>query len=98
MKFFSQGTYSGHLDKSVCDEYIFACVTSYAADVSHEQMHCHENAHISFVLNGGSLEKRRSTEIERLPGKITFYQPGECHRSTNIVNYSKHINLEIANN
>ena len=50
---------------------------------------------ISFVLNGGNLEKRKGSEIERVPGKTTFYHSGEYHHSTKILNGSKHINLEI---
>jgi AraC family transcriptional regulator len=95
MNLLVKGTYSGNLDKSICDGYIFACTTSYDRNLAQEQMHCHENPHISFVLNGGSLEKRRNREVERQPGKITFYHSGEYHQSTNIIHSSKHINLEI---
>lgn len=95
MNLFTKGTYSGNLDKSISDGYILACTTSYEQNLAAEQMHCHENPHISFVLNGGSLEKRRNQEVERLPGKITFYHSGEYHQSTKIIDSSRHINLEI---
>lgn len=94
----TKGIYSGIINKSVCDDYILACITSYDQNLTQEQMHCHENAHISFVLNGGSLEKRRNLEVERLPGKTTFYHSGEYHQSTNMVKFSRHANLEIQPN
>ncbi len=90
-----RGTYLGSLDRSICDEHIIACTTSYHEAELHKTMHCHENPHISFVLHGGSLEKREKGEIERLPGKITFYHSGEYHQSATILNPSRHINLEL---
>jgi len=90
-----KGSYLGNLDKSICNEHIVACMTSYDNVALYDKMHCHENPHFSFVLNGGSLEKRGNIEIERQPGKITFYHSGEYHQSTCIKNSSRHVNLEL---
>jgi AraC family transcriptional regulator len=58
-------------------------------------MHCHENAHISFVLSGGSVEKRINREIERGPGKITFYHSEEYHQSSSLKDSSRYVDLEL---
>ncbi|SRR5258706_2347065 len=91
----TKGIYLGTIEKSICDDDIIACLTSYNEAESYKKMHCHENPHISFVLAGGNLEKRKNGQIERLPGKITFYYSGENHQSIDILNFSKHINLEL---
>ncbi len=90
-----KGTYLGRLGTSINDDHVIACMTSYCEVELYEKMHYHENPHISFVLHGRSLEKRKNVEIERLPGKITFYHSGEVHQSTSIHNSSIHINLEL---
>jgi AraC family transcriptional regulator len=90
-----QGSYLGCVDKSVHDNYLIASLTSYSEVASQKEKHCHENPHVSFVLSGGSLEKRYNAEIERLPGKISFYHSNEYHQSVKIVDKSKHINLEL---
>jgi AraC family transcriptional regulator len=60
-------------------------------------MHCHDNLHISFVLQGGSIEKRIGSEYERLPSNIMFYRAGEAHQNIQKIFPSKNINLEIEN-
>jgi AraC family transcriptional regulator len=89
------GIYLGKLDKSVSDVHINACITSYHHAERYDKMHCHENAHISFVLSGGSVEKRINREIERGPGKITFYHSEEYHQSSSLKDSSRHVNLEL---
>jgi len=69
---------------------------SYKGDGSCDDMHCHENPHISFVLKGGNIEKRKNTEFERFPGRVTFYQSGEPHQNIYKSAGSSHINIELA--
>ena len=90
-----QGAYLGSVDTSIHDNYLIASLTSYSEAAAQKERHCHENPHISFVLTGGNLEKRKNTEIERLPGKISFYHSGEYHQSVKIIDKSRHINLEL---
>lgn len=90
-----KGMYLGSVNKSIHDDYIIANLTSYSETPVQKEMHYHENPHISFVLHGGNLEKRKNVEIERLPGKISFYRSGEYHQSIVIANPSRHINLEL---
>jgi hypothetical protein len=56
----AKGAYLGTvLDLSERDG-IIAGVTSYREDDDAGRMHYHENAHLSFVLRGGGIEKRHS--------------------------------------
>jgi len=90
-----KGKYLASLDKSMSDGHIVVSMTSYPLAERYEELHYHENPHISLVLAGGSLEKRKNLAVERLPGKITFYRSGEYHQSTSILDNSRHINLEL---
>lgn len=89
----------GHYLGKIVDKYetdgIGLNVTTYSNDHSTSQMHCHENLHISFVLDGGSSEKRVGKEVERLPGNIEFYHSGENHQTIQKLFPSKNINLEV---
>ena len=69
--------------------------TAYLPDQPTGVMHCHQNAHISLVLQGGNLEKKRAIQLERLPGCVTFYQPEELHQTIHKQFPAQHINLEI---
>lgn len=60
-----------------------------------EQLHCHETLHLSMVLKGGNLEKRKTRDIECLPGIVTYYDAGEPHHSVLIMPGSRQFNVEI---
>jgi AraC family transcriptional regulator len=62
-----------------------------------EGWHCHENNHLTFILQGGNREQRKNREIEATPGTIVFYASGELHRNLNTVHPSRNINIEIEN-
>lgn len=87
--------YLGNVEQSKADHGIIACITSYPDTHFSGRLHYHETLHMSFVLKGGSLEKRKQREVQRLPGKVTFYEAGEPHQSTSIYPGSSHLNLEI---
>lgn len=90
-----KGAYLGKvLDLSQADG-ILAGVTSYRQGDGAGLMHCHENSHLSFVLRGGALEKRKSSRFERLPGQIMFFHAGESHQSVNNLFPARNFNLEI---
>src|SRR4029079_4458468 len=76
---------------------IIAGATTYPEETVTSQMHYHNNLHISFVLQGGSVEKRIGNKYERLPGNIMFYHAGEPHQNIQKIFPSKNINLEIEN-
>jgi AraC family transcriptional regulator len=96
MLILDKGIYLGTVLDATYAEGFHIGRVSYKGDGSCDDMHCHENPHISFVLKGGNIEKRKNTEIERLPGKVTFYQSGEAHQNIYKIAGSSHINIEIA--
>lgn len=57
--------------------------------------HYHESAHLSFILNGGVIDKRRSTEDERTVCDLMFFRAGEVHESIYCAFPSKNINIEL---
>lgn len=57
--------------------------------------HYHENSHVSFVMRGGVLDKRRTRETERLSGELMFFHAGESHQTIIGSFPTKNINLAI---
>ncbi|RKR82131.1 AraC family transcriptional regulator [Mucilaginibacter gracilis] len=57
--------------------------------------HAHERAHLTLVLNGGNLEKRKSGEQALLAGQVVFYHSQELHRNDHTLFPSRNLNLEI---
>lgn len=95
MMMLEKGAYLGKvLDLSQADG-ILAGATSYNPGDGTGVMHYHKNSHLSFVLCGGGVEKRRSSEVERLPGQIMFFHAGEPHQCINKSFPARNINLEI---
>src|ERR1700754_2790129 len=92
-----EANYLGHVEQLTRYGGMIASVTTYP-DIAHaENLHYHDTLHLSLVLQGGNLEKRKQYEIDRLPGTVTYYDAGELHRSTCIEAASRHLNLEILN-
>lgn len=57
--------------------------------------HYHESPHLSFILNGGVIDKRRSKEEERTVCDLMFFRAGEVHQSIYCSFPSKNINIEL---
>lgn len=72
------------------------CLTEYPKYQKTGDWHHHKNAMVSFVMQGGNLESRRQTHLERLPGSLNFYHAGELHQNIYKVFPSKHLSLEVA--
>ena len=90
-----KGKYSGKvIDISHADGLI-ADVTTYFEGDDTGFEHYHENSHISFILQGGNLEKRQTGEFERFAGQIMFFHSGEAHQSITKIFPAKNINLEL---
>ncbi len=92
-----KGHYLGKIVDMCYADGIIAGATTYPEEALTSQMHYHDNLHISFVLQGGSVEKRIGNKYERLPGNIMFYHAGEPHQNIQKIFPSKNINLEIEN-
>ena len=59
----------------------FVCVTTNFEIGSTNLLHYHEKPHLSFILNGGSIDKRKNSETERLSGELVFFHAGEPHQT-----------------
>jgi AraC family transcriptional regulator len=93
MQILGKGQYVGKVLLEVRDDHISVNVTNYSAASYNDCCHYHVNAHVSFVLKGGCLEKKDHT-YERVAGKATVYRAGEPHQVLTMKN-SAHVNLEL---
>lgn len=89
-----KGKYSGMVTDVSSEAGVMASITTYQKSNFNQELHFHDNTHISFVLHGGCQEKKRD-RYERLPGRITCYYAGEPHQVMNVADHSRHINIEI---
>lgn len=89
------GQYSGRIDQTIALDGLITTITNYSADDCFQEFHYHENAVISFVLEGGNAESRKNSSFERKPGDIACFAPGEWHRTLPGAPSCRNINLEI---
>jgi AraC family transcriptional regulator len=94
MQVLSRGTYSGTVTNSTANQQVIATITSYNSGNFNGALHCHNNAHFSFAIAGGCVERKKDS-YEISPGTITYYSPGELHQVIKIPLSTKRINLEI---
>lgn len=73
---------------------IFMSNTCYHKDIRSDWHH-HENPFFSFLLSGGSVEKRKSESIECIPGQVYFYNWQEPHKNTNYQDNTQNFNIEL---
>lgn len=67
----------------------------YERKSSNCHLHAHENHHLTFLLQGGTVEKRKNGEYERSGGDIVFFHAGEPHQNSKTPFGSKNINFEF---
>jgi len=91
---FSKGQYSGKIEKLQFFKGITLGSTSYQEDESQSSMHFHQNPHISLLLQGHHLEKRKGREYNRKPGDIIFCRAGERHQFLTAQS-ARNINIEL---
>ncbi len=87
------------LGKSQLSRSVAGCtlaLTSYAGNSSFEEWHSHQNASISFLLNGTHEEDLFGKKHKRLPGDIKFIPAGEMHRCNNYAPDARKINLDLS--
>lgn len=89
-----KGIYSGDVTCAKNLNGIIACVTDYTINDYNSSMHCHENAHLSFMVQGGCVEKKKDA-FDITPGNITYYSSGEMHQVVKIAEASRRVNLEL---
>lgn len=76
----NQGRYlreSLYLKRMDCTVY----VTTHEETAKTDLLHYHAEPHMSFVLSGGVIDKRRSTETERVACDLMYFDAGEIHQS-----------------
>ncbi|MFT3822729.1 MAG: AraC family transcriptional regulator [Chitinophagaceae bacterium] len=96
MQTLSKGQFLGNLEcyKETFD--ITASVTSYQRDDRMaDSVHYHEHPNFYFVLNDGSIEKRKATQTECVTGSLLFYHAGELHQNIRKGENPRSLNLEI---
>ena len=76
-------------------EGVIAGAQTFRKQTAAAAMHYHESSHVNFVLQGGVLDKRKNSEVERLPGELMFFHAGEPHETLIESFPTKSINLVI---
>src|SRR6266699_3179768 len=90
-----KGNFLGQIEHFTDANGMIASVTSYPRIRYTESRHFHETLHLSLILQGGNLEKRKTRAIDCLPGTVTFYDHGEVHQGVDILPGSSQVNLEM---
>lgn len=91
----NRGQYSGNVVNIRYLKSLTVGMTSYSDNNYASSMHCHENPHISYFLEGGHEEKRAQQSFERIPGDVLFCYGGEPHQFITKKFPSKNINIEL---
>ncbi|MBO9616905.1 MAG: helix-turn-helix transcriptional regulator [Dyadobacter sp.] len=75
---------------------IWTSVTTYSREnLPDVSLHAHENAHITMLLAGATIEKRQRGESYRQAGEAVFFHAGEPHQNSKTVPGSRNFNLEF---
>ncbi|OJJ22103.1 hypothetical protein BKI52_08675 [marine bacterium AO1-C] len=90
----SSNGFLGTVRKQISHNDCKATIVDYHQPVS-EDWHHHDNVVLCLILRGGTLESRKKTETQAVPGKILLYNQGEVHRNTHTQFPSKNLNLEL---
>ncbi|SDF45520.1 AraC family transcriptional regulator [Mucilaginibacter pineti] len=88
-------TFLGNISVSKAIDGGFVALTQYSDKRIFEEWHCHENASISFLLNGVHEEDLLGKHYKRVPGDIKFIPAGEMHRCNAYAASTKKINLDL---
>lgn len=88
------GTFLGFKRQSLDAEGVIISRTEYQRTV-YEGWHCHQNSHLTLILDGGNREQRSHAELQALPGTVLLYNAEERHRNRHTVHPSKNLNLEL---
>lgn len=68
-------------------------VSTHLTTGNSDLLHYHEEPHMTLILNGGVIDKRRSAETERFPGSVMFFETGEPHQTVTGTFPTKYISL-----
>ncbi|MTI86336.1 MAG: helix-turn-helix transcriptional regulator [Balneolaceae bacterium] len=90
-----QGHYLAPVSKTIPFRNFVFGMTEYPHPVETGQWHAHENSMISFVMDGGNIENRKTSQIQRSCGSINFYHAFEAHQNIYQEFPSRHFSIEI---
>jgi AraC family transcriptional regulator len=94
MKKYGKGVYLGVNVSQFKAQQFLVSKTVYSENYSSD-WHYHENPYLAFILNGGSIEKRKSGSIGCVPGSCFFYDSEEPHQNVNYQDNSVNFNIEF---
>lgn len=90
----NEGKYSRDVfDLPTCKSVVY--VTTNFEIGSTDLLHYHENSHLSFLINGGIIDKRGAAATEKYSGDLVFFHAGEPHRTIYTAFPAKSITLEL---
>jgi len=92
----NNNTFLGNTSKKININSGTISLVDYKKPVS-EEWHCHENIHLSLILQGGNLESRKKEDLQVSAGKVLFYNEGEMHCNMHTLFPSKNLNIELSN-
>ncbi len=96
MKILDPATYLGSRTSYLQAHGLGVSMTSYQPGTPLDtSFHAHVHPHLTLLLQGGTLEKRRRGEYERRAGETVFFHAGEGHQNSHTLLPSKNINLEF---
>lgn len=58
-------------------------------------LHYHDEPHLTFILNGGVIDKRKPFENERFGGELMFFRAGEPHQTISKMFPTKYVSLQF---
>lgn len=79
------------------DDKVEISATKVLENASAALFHFHENPHLSFILNGGVIDKRQKSETEIQSGELMFFHAGEPHQTIYKQLPETNINIEMDN-
>ena len=96
MKILDPATYLGARTSYLQAHGLGVSITSYRPGTPLDtSFHAHVHPHLTLLLQGGTLEKRRRGQYERRAGETVFFHAGEGHQNSHTLLPSKNINLEF---
>lgn len=91
----NQGIYTGSVTQRTRLDRVMFSKTRYILGQYEGGLHYHENPHVSFVFQGGDIEKRNGLSYERKAGDLFYYDSGEPHQTISRTQSSQNLNIEF---
>jgi len=97
MQILPTATYLGNTSTTCLANGIWTSETCYTPEnLPNVSLHAHANPHVTMLLAGATLEKRRQTSCYRRAGEAVFFHAGEPHQNSETMPGSRNFNIEFA--